>query len=63
MDETRKSVKCVDEARDFTRNLWTDLFFIGDNVGNFRGVAFVIPVIFVPDVDDELHDGVFPDSF
>ena len=58
-----KYVECVDEAGDFTRNLWADLFLDRDSVGSFRGVAFVIPVVPVSDVDDEFYDGIFPDSF
>ena len=62
MDGTRKTHR-VDEAGDFTRNLWADLFLDRDSVGSFRGVAFVIPVVPVSDVDDEFYDGIFPNSF
>ena len=34
-----------------------------DSVGSFRGVAFVISVVPVSDVDDEFYDGIFPNSF
>ena len=43
--------------------MWADLFLDRDSVGSFRGVAFVIPVVPVSDVDDEFYDGIFPDSF
>ena len=47
----------------FTRNLWPAFFLTGDSVRSFRGVAFVISVVPVPDVVNEFYDGVFPNSF
>ncbi len=38
-------------------------FLTGDSVRSFRGVAFVISVVPVPDVVNEFYDGIFPNSF
>ena len=61
--EGKRKIHRVDATGYFTRNLWPDFFLTGDSVRSFRGVAFVISVVPVPDVVNEFYDGVFPNSF
>ena len=59
-----KYIERVDATGYFYSESVARFFFLpGIASGGFRGVAFVISVVPVPDVVNEFYDGVFPNSF